>query len=191
MSITLDHTMAENKSRSITATVKQFGDKLLGFVRQKVNSEEDAEDILQDIWYQLTRLNNAGELENIGAWLYRVARNKIVDGYRKKSTESLEDFEYENEEGELNFKDILLLDDSNNPEDAFFKELFWEELSKALSELPEKQKEVFELNEIEGFTLQEIADRSGANIKTIISRKGYAVKHLHKRLDYLYNELNN
>lgn len=191
MSITLDHTMAENKSRSITATVKQFGDKLLGFVRQKVNSEEDAEDILQDIWYQLTRLNNAGELENIGAWLYRVARNKIVDGYRKKSTESLEDFGYENEEGELNFKDILLLDDSNNPEDAFFKELFWEELSKALSELPEKQREVFELNEIEGYTLQEIADKSGANIKTIISRKGYAVKHLHKRLAYLYNELNN
>jgi RNA polymerase sigma factor (sigma-70 family) len=191
MSITLDHTMAENKSRSITATVKQFGDKLLGFVRQKVNSEEDAQDILQDIWYQLTRLNNAGELENIGAWLYRVARNKIVDGYRKKSTESLEDFGYENEEGELNFKEIFLLDDSNNPEDAFFKELFWEELSKALSELPEKQKEVFELNEIEGFTLQEIADKSGANIKTIISRKGYAVKHLHKRLAYLYNELNN
>jgi RNA polymerase sigma factor (sigma-70 family) len=191
MSITLDHTMAENKSRSITATVKQFGDKLLGFVRQKVNSEEDAQDILQDIWYQLTRLNNAGELENIGAWLYRVARNKIVDGYRKKSTESLEDFGYENEEGELNFKDIFLLDDSNNPEDAFFKELFWEELSKALSELPEKQREVFELNEIEGFTLQEIADKSGANIKTIISRKGYAVKHLHKRLAYLYNELNN
>jgi RNA polymerase sigma factor (sigma-70 family) len=183
--------MAENKSRSITATVKQFGDKLLGFVRQKVNSEEDAQDILQDIWYQLTRLNNAGELENIGAWLYRVARNKIVDGYRKKSTESLEDFGYENEEGELNFKDIFLLDDSNNPEDAFFKELFWEELSKALSELPEKQREVFELNEIEGFTLQEIADKSGANIKTIISRKGYAVKHLHKRLAYLYNELNN
>jgi RNA polymerase sigma factor (sigma-70 family) len=191
MSITLDHTMAENKSRSITATVKQFGDKLLGFVRQKVNSEEDAQDILQDIWYQLTRLNNAGELENIGAWLYRVARNKIVDGYRKKSTESLEDFGYENEEGELNFKEIFLLDDSNNPEDAFFKELFWEELSKALSELPEKQREVFELNEIEGFTLQEIADKSGANIKTIISRKGYAVKHLHKRLAYLYNELNN
>jgi RNA polymerase sigma factor (sigma-70 family) len=190
MSITLDHTMAENKSRSITATVKQFGDKLLGFVRQKVNSEEDAQDILQDIWYQLTRLNNAGELENIGAWLYRVARNKIVDGYRKKSTESLEDFGYENEEGELNFKEIFLLDDSNNPEDAFFKELFWEELSKALSELPEKQREVFELNEIEGFTLQEIADKSGANIKTIISRKGYAVKHLHKRLAYLYNELN-
>jgi RNA polymerase sigma factor (sigma-70 family) len=191
MGITLDHTMAENKSRSITATVKQFGDKLLGFVRQKVNSEEDAQDILQDIWYQLTRLNNAGELENIGAWLYRVARNKIVDGYRKKSTESLEDFGYENEEGELNFKEIFLLDDSNNPEDAFFKELFWEELSKALSELPEKQREVFELNEIEGFTLQEIADKSGANIKTIISRKGYAVKHLHKRLAYLYNELNN
>jgi RNA polymerase sigma factor (sigma-70 family) len=183
--------MANNKSRSITKTVKQFGGKLLGFVRQKVNSEEDAEDILQEIWYQLTRLNDIDELENIGAWLYRVARNKIVDGYRKKSTDSLEDFEYQNEEGELNFKDILLLDDSNNPEDAFFKELFWEELSKALKELPEKQREVFELNEIEGYTLQEIADQRGENIKTIISRKGYAVKHLHKRLAYLYNELNN
>tara|TARA_R110002050_G_scaffold20348_1_gene57663 strand:- start:52253 stop:52828 length:576 start_codon:yes stop_codon:yes gene_type:complete len=191
MSITLDRTMAEKKSRSITKTVKQFGDKLLGFVRQKVNSEEDVEDILQDVWYQLTRLNDVEELENIGAWLYRVARNKIVDGYRKKSTESLEDFEYQNEEGEVSFKDILLLDDSNNPEDAFFKELFWEELNKALQELPIKQREVFELNEIEGYTLQEIADKRGENIKTIISRKGYAVKHLNNKLAYLYNELNN
>ena len=191
MSITLDHTMAEDKSRSITKTVKQFGGKLLGFVRQKVNSEEDAEDILQEIWYQLTRLNDIDELENIGAWLYRIARNKIVDGYRKKSTDSLEDFEYQNEEGEVNFKDILLLDDSNNPEDEFFKELFWEELNKALKEMPEKQREVFELNEIEGYTLQEIADKRGENIKTIISRKGYAVKHLNNKLAYLYNELNN
>ena len=191
MSITLDHTMAEKKSRSITETVTQFGGKLLGFVRQKVNSEEDAEDILQDIWYQLTRLNDIEELENIGAWLYRVARNKIVDRYRKKTTDSLEDFEYQNEDGEVSFKDILLIDDSNNPEAAFFKELFWEELTKALNELPEKQREVFELNEIEGYTLQEIADKRGENIKTIISRKGYAVKHLHKKLGYLYNELKN
>lgn len=191
MSITLDRKMADNKSRSITKTVKQFGDKLLGFVRQKVSSEEDAEDIIQDIWYQLTRLNDIEELENIGAWLYRVARNKIVDRYRKKTTDSLEDYEYQNDEGEVSFKEILLLDDSNNPEDEFFKELFWEELTKALKELPDKQREVFELNEIEGFTLQEIADKRGENIKTIISRKGYAVKHLNKKLAYLYNELNN
>lgn len=190
MDVPLDHTMAVKKSGSITKTVKQFGDKLLGFVRKKVRSDEDAEDIIQDVWYQLTRLNDVEELENIGAWLYRVARNKIVDGYRKRTTESIEDFEYQNEEGEVNFKDILLLDDSNNPEDAFFKELFWEELTSALEELPQRQREVFELNEIEGYTLQEIADQRGENIKTIISRKGYAMKHLHKKLAYLYNELN-
>jgi RNA polymerase sigma factor (sigma-70 family) len=191
MSISLDHIMAEKKSRSISDTVKQFGGKLLGFVRQKVNSQEDAEDILQDIWYQLTRLNDLEELENIGAWLYRVARNKIIDGYRKKTTESLEEIGYQNEEGEFNFKEILLLDDSNDSETQFFKELFWEELKNALNELPEKQRVVFELNEIEGFTLQQIADERGENIKTIISRKGYAVKHLHNKLAYLYEELNN
>jgi RNA polymerase sigma factor (sigma-70 family) len=191
MSISLDHIMAEKKSKSITNTVKQFGDKLLGFVRPKVRTEEDAEDILQDIWYQLTSLNDIEELRNIGAWLYQVARNKIVDRYRKKTTDSLEDFEYQNEEGEFNYKEILLLDDSNDPEIQFFKEMFWEELTEALKDLPPKQREVFELNEIEGFTLQHIADQKGENIKTIISRKGYAVKFLHNRLAFLYNELNN
>lgn len=183
--------MAEKKSRSITETVREFGGKLLSFVRQKVSSEEDAQDILQDVWYQLTSLNDIEALENTGAWLYRVARNKIVDRYRKKTTDSLEDIEYQNNEGEFNFKEILLMDDSNDTETQFFKELFWEELTSALSELPEKQRVVFELNEIEGFTLQQIADQRGENIKTIISRKGYAVKYLHNKLAYLYNELNN
>lgn len=191
MSISLEPIMAEKKSRSITETVREFGGKLLSFVRQKVSSEEDAQDILQDVWYQLTSLNDIEALENTGAWLYRVARNKIVDRYRKKTTDSLEDIEYQNNEGEFNFKEILLMDDSNDTETQFFKELFWEELTSALSELPEKQRVVFELNEIEGFTLQQIADQRGENIKTIISRKGYAVKYLHNKLAYLYNELNN
>lgn len=95
----------------------------------------------------------------------------------------------ENDEGQLSFKEILLLDDTDNQELGLFKELFWNELLKALDELPEKQKEVFVLNEIEDLTLQQIADQSDTSLKTIISRKGYAVKYLRKKLNYLYEEL--
>ena len=182
--------MSNEKHFSITETVQQFGKKLFGFVRGKVKTTEEAEDILQDVWYQFSRLSNLDELENVSAWLYRVAQNRVTDNYRKKKTENLEDFTYENDENEISFKEILLLDENASPELALFKEEFWNELMQALDELPENQKEVFLLNEIEDFTLQEIADQKGENLKTIISRKGYAVKHLRKRLQHLYNELN-
>jgi len=125
----------------------------------------------------------------VSAWLYEVARNKITDRARKKKNLSLEDYGFESEDGEFDFKEILLLDDTNNPELAFFKEIFWKEFQQALDELPPKQKEVFILNEMEDLTLQEIAYRQGEKLKTIISRKGYAVKHLRNKLSYLYNEL--
>jgi len=189
MESTLNISMSDQNSISITKTIRQFGKKLFGFVRGRVKSIEDAEDILQDVWYQLSKLNNVAELENISAWIYEVARNKITDKSRKKSNLALEDFAFENEEGEFNFKEILLLDESNNPELVFFKELFWKEFQIALDELPPNQKEVFMLNEIEDFTLQQIADLKGENLKTIISRKGYAVKHLRNKLNYLYLEL--
>ena len=163
---------------------------MFGFVRGKVKTTEEAEDILQDVWYQFSRLSNLDELENVSAWLYRVAQNRVTDNYRKKKTENLEDYTYENDENEISFKEILLLDENASPELALFKEEFWSKLMQALDELPENQKEVFLLNEIEDFTLQEIADQKGENLKTIISRKGYAVKHLRKRLQHLYNELN-
>ena len=182
--------MSNEKHFSITETVQQFGKRLFGFVRGKVKTTEEAEDILQDVWYQFSRLSNLDELENVSAWLYRVAQNRVTDNYRKKKTENLEDFTYENDENEISFKEILLLDENASPELALFKEEFWNELMQALDELPENQKEVFLLNEIEDFTLQEIADQKGENLKTIISRKGYAVKHLRKRLQHLYNELN-
>lgn len=190
MDVTINLKMAEEKQISITETITQFGKKLFGFVRGKVRTNEDAEDILQDVWYQLSNISNIDELENMSAWLYQVARNKITDTFRKKRTSALEDYSYENEDGEFNYKDILLLDDTNNPDLAFFKELFWKELMSALDELPEKQKEAFVLNEIEELTLQQIADKTGENIKTIISRKSYAVKHLRNKLNYLYQELN-
>lgn len=182
--------MSKEKQFSITETVQQFGKKLFGFIRGKVKTTEEAEDILQDVWYQFSRLTNLDELENVSAWLYRVAQNRVTDNYRKKKTENLEDYTYENDENEFSFKEILLLDETANPELAIFKEQFWNKLMEALDELPENQKEVFLLNEIEDYTLQEIADKKNENLKTIISRKGYAVKHLRKRLQHLYNELN-
>ena len=182
--------MSKEKQFSITDTVQQFGKKLFGFIRGKVKTTEEAEDILQDVWYQFSRLTNLDELENVSAWLYRVAQNRVTDNYRKKKTENLEDYTYENDENEISFKEILLLDETANPELAIFKEQFWHELMEALDEMPENQREVFLLNEIEDYTLQEIADKKNENLKTIISRKGYAVKHLRKRLQHLYNELN-
>ena len=152
-----------------------------------MTTDEDAEDILQDIWYQFSNVSEIETIESISGWLYRVAKNKITDRFRKKKTEYLEDFTFTSEDGEVNFKDILLAE-TTTPEDAFFKKMFWEELMLALEELPEKQRDVFVQNELEDRTLQEIADETGENLKTIISRKGYAVKHLRSRLTVLYND---
>jgi len=190
METTINPSMSEQKAISITKAIQQFGKNLLGFVRGRVNTTEDAEDIVQDVWYQLSKLNNIAELENVSAWLYEVARNKITDKSRKKTNLALEDYVYENDDGDFNFKEILLLDDNNNPELGLFKEMFWKEFQQAIEELPPNQKEVYLLNEMEDMTLQEIADQKGENLKTIISRKGYAVKHLRNKLNYLYKELN-
>ena len=179
------------KDSLIAQTVKNYGGKLLSFIRPKVNNAEDAEDILQEVWYQFSNLTNISEIVNVSAWLYTVSRNKITDSYRKKKTDNLEDFVYEDEDGSFSIKDILLLDDSENPELLAFREEVWKELFAALEELPEKQRIVFVDHEIEGKKLQEIADEQGENIKTIISRKSYAVKHLRKRLQRLYNDLKN
>ena len=179
-----------SEKNTILSTVRRYGSKLFRFIRGRVRSEEEAEDILQDVWVQLSRLSNLEEVESISAWLYQVARNRITDTYRKKDTESLEELAFEDEDGNLDFKEILL-SDSQSPEDAFFKEIFWDALMQALDELPENQRQVIVWNELEDLTLQEIADKTNQNLKTIISRKRYAVQHLRQRLQALYDELNN
>ena len=190
MIVTENILMAGSQNQDIVTAVKSYGKRLLGFIRNRVKSDEDAEDILQDVWYQLSNVVNLGEIEQISGWLYRVARNKITDSYRKKTTESLEELGYEDEDGEWNFKELLLADPAD-PAMVQLREVFWEELMSALDDLPEKQRQVFIWNEMEDLTLQEIADKSGENLKTIISRKGYAVKHLRKRLENLYNDFLN
>jgi RNA polymerase sigma factor (sigma-70 family) len=190
MSETVKLTALPQSSQNVIETVKEYGKRLFGFIRKRVNSNEDAEDILQDVWYQLTLLDN-GPIEQLGAWLYRVAQNKIIDRYRKQKPESLEDFTFEDEEGSISFKEILLSDDNDDPETGYLKKLFWEELLAALSELPEPQRKIFVLNELEDKTFQEIADETGENIKTLISRKRYAVLYLRERLRSLYEEIVN
>ena len=179
-----------DKKQNIIQTVGLYGQQLLGYIRGKVGTDEDAEDILQDVWYQYSNLEEIEAIESVSGWLYRVAKNKITDRFRKKKSAYIEDYTFESEDGEINFKEILL-SEPQTAEDTFFKKMFWEELMNALEELPEKQRSVFIQNEIEEIGLQEIADSSGESIKTIISRKGYAVKHLREKLNNLYKDFLN
>ena len=176
--------------QNIIQAIQDYGRQLFGFIRSRVKTNEDAEDILQDVWFQFSNQPEAEAIESVSGWLYRVARNKITDRYRKKKNELLEDYSFYNEDGDVNFKEILLAD-NNNPETEHLRQLFWEELFSALDELPENQRRVFIQNELEDVTLQQIADKEGEKLKTIISRKRYAVLHLRKRLEALYNDIIN
>ncbi|MEI6312344.1 MAG: RNA polymerase sigma factor [Bacteroidota bacterium] len=190
--MTLDSTIhMPSTGFSITNTVQQFSKKLFGFIRGKVKSTEEAEDILQEVWYQLSHMTDLSSIENMSAWLYRVAQNKVIDTYRKKKNESLEDYITDSDgESEFSFNELLLLDHKASSDSALYKEEFWNTLMEALDELPAKQKEVFILHEIDDLSLQEIANKTGENLKTIISRKGYATKYLRHKLLNLYQELN-
>ncbi len=182
--------MSGSSGQQLIKTVKEYGKSLFSFIRGRVGTAEDAEDILQDVWVQLSQAVDAEEIEQVSSWLYRVAQNKITDRYRKKKTEALEDFIMEDEDGEFTIGAILLADE-DDPETVYLKDVFWQELFVALNELPENQRQVFVWNELEDKTLQQIADETGEKLKTIISRKGYAVKHLRARLESLYKELLN
>jgi RNA polymerase sigma factor (sigma-70 family) len=179
--------MATQK-QNIIQTIKAYSQQLFGFIRSRVRTDEDAEDILQDVWYQFSNQPEANAIESVSGWLYKVAKNKITDSFRKRKNESLED--YADEDGSLYLPDILL-EDINTPETENLRNIFWKELFAALEELPEKQRQVFIWNELEDMTLQEIADVLGENLKTIISRKRYAVLHLRNRLENIYNDIIN
>lgn len=174
----------------IIQTIKSYGRQLLGFIRNRVPDSEDAEDILQDVWYQLSKQSAPEDIESMSGWLYRVARNKITDNYRKKKNEKLNDDVTADDENDLSIADIFLTE-PDNIETKELQQLFWETLFEALEELPQNQRDVFVLNELEDKTLQQIADLQGEKLKTIISRKRYAIQHLRKRLEDLYNEFMN
>jgi RNA polymerase sigma factor (sigma-70 family) len=189
--LTIPSVMSQSSGKNITTVISQFGKRLLGFIRQRVSNEADAEDILQDVWYQFTTTVDTAPIEQVSNWLFTVARNKITDRYRKKKPESLEDLlKPEDEDGGPNFSAILF-DNSNNPETAYLKSLFWKALQEALQELPEEQRDVFVWNELDDIPFREIAEFTGEKINTLISRKRYAVLYLRERLLDLYNEIIN
>ncbi len=175
------------RQESILNAVQNYGKRLSRFIRSRVRNDEDAEDILQDVWYQLTFVIDTKPVEQLSAWLFRVSRNRIIDRKRKQGTLALEDLAWEDEEGETVFPEGLLAgssDTESEMERAYFMEL----LFAALDELPAKQRDVFVKNELDGITLQQIADEAGESVKTVISRKRYAIAHLRKRLGDFYNE---
>lgn len=175
------------RQQQIQDAAQEYGKRLLGFIRRRVKNDEDAEDILQDVWYQLSSIIDTEPIVQLSSWLYRVSKNRIVDKKRKKSSQSLTDLAYTDEEGEMIWPEALL-SDSTDPESELERSYVRESIFAALDELPEKQREVFVWNELEDQTLQQIADKTGESIKTIISRKRYAVAHLRERLQNIYNE---
>ncbi len=177
----------------ISAIVKNYGNRLKGFIRKRVNSIEDAEDILQDVFYQLAEADLLMKpIEQVSAWLYKVAGNRITDLYRKKKPEAMSDLLYDDEDDDaVTELSELLCDTGSTPETQYLQTLIWEELDKALNELPEEQRMIFELNELKGISFNEIAELTGQTVNTLISRKRYAVLHLRERLKNLYNELIN
>jgi RNA polymerase sigma factor (sigma-70 family) len=174
------------RQQSIQDAVKEYGKRLFRFIRSRVKSDEDAEDILQDVWYQLSSILGTEPVFQLSSWLYRVSKNRIVDKNRKKSEQSLTDLVYEDEDGEMIWPEALF-SDKTDPGSELERSYIREKVFEALNELPEVQREVFIRNELEDMTLQEIADRTGESIKTIISRKRYAVAHLRQRLQGLYD----
>ena len=164
--------------------------KLKVFIRKRVSNEEDSEDILQDVFYQLIKTieGNFNPIEQVTAWLYRVTRNTIINKGKKKREEILPVSQYEEEDSILDDFSEVLLGNDTSPETEYMRSLVWEELEKALSELPLEQREIFELTEFDGLSVKEISKTTGIQVNTLLSRKHYAVKYLRKRLEGLYND---
>lgn len=180
--------MPLTREQTIVQSVRQYGRKLLSFIRSRVRSQSDAEDILQEVWYQLARAGDLSQVEQLGAWLFTVARRKIIDGARRKRAEPASEFTFFGEELDEPIENILFTT-SEDPETQTLRKLFWEELNSALAALPPEQREIFVQNELEGLTFKQISEQSGVNLKTLISRKQYAVRKLRIHLQSLYDQL--
>jgi RNA polymerase sigma factor (sigma-70 family) len=181
------------EKQHISEVIKNYGGRLEGFIRKRVRTIEDADDILQDVYYQLADADRLLKpIDQMAAWLFTVARNRITDLYRKKKTESMpEIFTETDDEGVFTELRNLMFDNGSTPEDDYLRSLVWIELEKALDDLPEEQRTVFELTELKGLSFKEISKQTGVTVNTLISRKRYAVLVLRERLQLIYNELLN
>lgn len=187
--LTIPVNMTEQGNSNITQVVNAYTKRLMGFIRKRVSNEADAEDILQDVFYQF--IGNTKPIEQLTSWLFTVTRNKITDRQRKHKPELLEDIHAGGDEESSFDWTELYFEKDNNPETDYLRNLFWETLQAALEELPENQKQVFVLNELDGVPFKTIAEQTGESVNTLISRKRYAVLHLRERLASLKQDLLN
>jgi RNA polymerase sigma factor (sigma-70 family) len=179
-------------SETVAKTFTEYRDRLLKFIRSRVRALEDAEDILSEVFYNFARVNDlANPVEQTAAWLYRAARNKIIDHYKKKKDAPfslLADDDDSGAEELSDFIDILAADDTT-PETETLRAFVWDAITNALDELPEAQRDIFIRTEFEGQPVKEIAEKTGVPVNTLLSRKHYAVKYLRKRLSGLYDDV--
>lgn len=179
------------RSVRIADIFRKYQAQLKGFIARRVPSKEDSEDILQNVFYQFMKNDRADNpIEQISAWLYSVARNQIIDRSRKHREEEMPYLSGSEEDGTfLRELSELMPDEDQSPEMDYLRSMVWEELENALFELPDEQRTVFELTELEGIPFKEIAESTGIPANTLISRKRYAVLFLRKRLYSLYEEI--
>jgi RNA polymerase sigma factor (sigma-70 family) len=187
--LTIDAMTSEQDLR-ISEAVEQQRGRLRNFIRSRVADPGDAEDILQDVFYELVAAYRlAKPIEQVGAWLFQVARNRIIDRFRKKKPEAITPASGSEGEEPLLLEHVLSSPE-DGPDGIFARGVLIEELEDALAELPPEQRQVFIANEIEGRTFAEIAAETGTSINTLLSRKRYAVLHLRRRLREIYEEFN-
>jgi RNA polymerase sigma factor (sigma-70 family) len=181
--------MALEQDQRISEVVKRERSRLLNFIRRRVPDPGDAEDILQEVFYRLVEANRLlMPIEHITGWLFRVARNRITDLFRKKEPENFGDISIADENGEdLRFEDLLPSPDAG-PEALYARHVLLEELKQALDELPKEQRDVFIAHELEGRSFKELSAENGVSVNTLLSRKRYAVLHLRERLQRVYDE---
>jgi len=181
-----------HKAMKIEETVRQEGGRLLGFIRKFVPDKADAEDIMQDVFYQLAiSYDDIRSVDKVSGWLFRVARNKITDKFRKKKPETFSQLTLRNDmdEGEPVSLEQLIPDLSHLPDEDYLRDVIWQKIEQALDKMPVAQRDVFIKHELEQKSYKEMEIIFKENINTLLSRKRYAIQFLRKELEAFYNEL--
>ncbi len=182
--------MVAGQNSDLEKTVRTERDRLLNFIRKRVRYEDDAQDILQDVFWQLVEAYRRLEtIERVTSWLFKVARNKIADGYRKKRPEALPHTAADRQEGTAANLDDILPGSTESPDELYMRDVIWNEIEAAVEELPRPQREVFIWHEFEGMSFRGMSELTGETENALRLRKHYAVRSLRRRLESLHDEL--
>jgi len=179
----------DEEGRRLTDDFARESPRLRNFIRRRVTDDADVEDILQEVFSELFEAYRLLQpIEQVGAWLFRVAKNRITDRYRKRDTEARADLSAGLEDEDSELMDLVPSPEAG-PEAAYLRELLLEEVGEALEELPEEQQEVFIAHELEGRSFKELSAETGVSVNTLLARKHYAVRHLRRRLQDIYDDI--